>query len=100
MLPHGLPEREDTLRLGKGLLARKPRAVLQQHQEQRLRLRHHVARPIRQDTAVSRIAATDFTSGVRHGGGESRSAAQSGQGGFQSDAAGVGEAENQPFRQA
>ena len=39
-------------------------AFLQQHQEQRLRLCHYVARPVRQDTAVAGVAAAHPASGA------------------------------------
>ena len=38
------PQREDSVRFGERLFDRQPRAFLQQHQEQRLRLCHYVAR--------------------------------------------------------
>ena len=63
-LSGGISQRADSLRLGKGLLDRQPCAFLQQHQEQRLRLCHHVARPVRQDSAVAGVAAAHPASGA------------------------------------
>ena len=76
-LPQGIPQRPHPLRLGEGLCGRQPGALLQRHQEQRLGLRHHVARPVRQDTAVAGVAAAHPAGGAGLGGGKPRSAASS-----------------------
>ena len=99
-LPQGLSQREDTLRLGEGLCSRQPGPLLQRHQEQRLGLRHHVARPVREDTAVAGVATAHLAGGAGHGGGKPRSVASAGQGRVTCYAEGIGEKENQPSGEA
>ncbi len=95
-LPHGIPQRPRTVRIGEGLRGGQPRALLQRHTEQRLGLRHHVARPVREDTAVTGAATADIAGGAGHGGGKSGGAPLAGQGCVTRHAEGIGEAQVQP----
>ena len=99
-LPQGIPQRPRTVRIGEGLRGGQPRALLQRHTEQRLGLRHHVARPVREDTAVAGAATADIAGGAGHGGGKSGGAPLAGQGCVTRHAEGIGEAQVQPDGQA
>ena len=99
-LPQGIPECPRAVRIGEGLRGGKPRALLQRHTEQRLGLRHHEPRPVREDTAVAGTATADITGGTGHGGGKSGGAPLAGQGCVTRHAEGIGEAQVQPDGQA
>lgn len=99
-LPQGIPECPRAVRIGEGLRGGKPRALLQRHTEQRLGLRHHEPRPVREDSAVAGTATADIAGGAGHGGGKSGGAPFAGQGCVTRHAEGIGEAQVQPDGQA
>ena len=99
-LPQGIPQRPRAVRIGEGLRGGKPRALLQRHTEQRLGLRHHEPRPVREDSAVAGTATADIAGGAGHGGGKSGGAPLAGQGCVTRHAEGIGEAQVQPDGQA
>lgn len=100
MLPHGIPQRKSAVCLGKGFCRIRQGTLLQRHTEQRLGLRHHEPRPVREDSAVAGTATADIAGGAGHGGGKSGGAPLAGQGCVTRHAEGIGETQVQPAGQA